>query len=434
MTMLHIRRVAPPARRKCIHECKEITMSRPPLVRSLALLGVLLGLGVSAPASAQPQIGEKAPPLEISQFLQAPPDAVADWESLRGKVVLVEFWATWCGPCIAAIPHLNELAEEFANEDVRFISISNEAAEPVERFLQRREMKSWVALDKENATFRAYGVHGIPQTVIVDREGNIAAVTHPTAVSSETLRNVLAGRDAGVARPQAGSAGMTAGVDPDAGTDAPAPIFQIIIRPADEFTPGMISTRGAFTTGRTSAIWAVARAHGIHSSVRWIVEDGVDQESRYTIVAKVPPERWGLLNPLLAQAAEAAFGLRGRKEQREVETYVLVRKEGQEATLVEAFEGAGMSMSTSGAGITATGVGITSLCDFFESILDVPVLDETGLAGRYDVELAITWDMRQLEPQKRFNAVREIVREQLALDLVPARRTVEMLIIERVTD
>ena len=45
-------------------------------------------------------------------------------DSLKGKVVVLEFWTTWCGPCVAAIPHLNELSEKYADKPVQFIAIS----------------------------------------------------------------------------------------------------------------------------------------------------------------------------------------------------------------------------------------------------------------------------------------------------------------------
>ena len=53
--------------------------------------------------------GTSAPPLRLTNLLQAPAGTKAEWPSLHGKVVVLEFWATWCGPCIANLPQLNQL-------------------------------------------------------------------------------------------------------------------------------------------------------------------------------------------------------------------------------------------------------------------------------------------------------------------------------------
>lgn len=78
-----------------------------------ALVLLLAGMSFACPGGEKPLPGETAPPLNLEKLLQTPADAVVSWEALRGKAVVLEFWATWCGPCIEAIPHLNELADEF---------------------------------------------------------------------------------------------------------------------------------------------------------------------------------------------------------------------------------------------------------------------------------------------------------------------------------
>ena len=75
----------------------------------LALMSCLPGRG----EGREPQVGEAPPPLGLETILQAPLGTQASWAILKGKVVVLEFWATWCGPCIAAFPHLNEMAEQF---------------------------------------------------------------------------------------------------------------------------------------------------------------------------------------------------------------------------------------------------------------------------------------------------------------------------------
>jgi len=95
-----------------------------------------------ASAGAAPRAGEAAPELGLEQVLQAPSGTEASWEKLGGKVVVLEFWATWCAPCIAAIPHLNELADHFKGKPVQFIAITDEKADVVEGFLKKRAMRA----------------------------------------------------------------------------------------------------------------------------------------------------------------------------------------------------------------------------------------------------------------------------------------------------
>jgi len=69
-----------------------------------------------------------APPLNIKHWIQPREQPPSGWQDLTGKVVVIEFWATWCGPCVAAIPHLNELSRKFQNRGVQIISVSDEEA------------------------------------------------------------------------------------------------------------------------------------------------------------------------------------------------------------------------------------------------------------------------------------------------------------------
>ncbi len=95
----------------------------------------------------------------------------------KNKVVILDFWASWCGPCIQAMPQIHQVAEEFAADGVELVGINlEEAPERVTATLKRLELEMAVALDRDGRIAGKYGATSIPQTVIIDAEGKVARV------------------------------------------------------------------------------------------------------------------------------------------------------------------------------------------------------------------------------------------------------------------
>jgi thiol-disulfide isomerase/thioredoxin len=95
-------------------------------------------------------------------------------DSLAGKVVLVDFWATWCGPCIEALPHMREIAQRFREQPLVVISISLDKDEAKWKDFIAKNQMTW--LQYRDASFtgpiaRAFGVHAIPATFTIDADG-----------------------------------------------------------------------------------------------------------------------------------------------------------------------------------------------------------------------------------------------------------------------
>src|SRR5215213_4308310 len=136
---------------------------------------------VASAQARQPEIkvGAMAPDIKIEQLLQASPGAVADLNSLRGKITVLEFWATWCGPCVKAFKHMNEVAEQVKDKPVQFIAVTDEAdASLIKEFLKDQPVSGWVGLDTDGSVFKAYRVGTRPHTVLIDAAGKIAAITY----------------------------------------------------------------------------------------------------------------------------------------------------------------------------------------------------------------------------------------------------------------
>jgi thiol-disulfide isomerase/thioredoxin len=176
-------------------------MSIRPLIATLTA-----ALALHTAASAQSlNLGDKAPPLKVATFLQG--EAVAEFQ--KGKPYVVEFWATWCGPCIQSIPHLNELSKKYKEQGLTVIGVDILENDPpkVEAFLEKMKAdmtytvaRDLLAADDEGGRsgfmlknwMEPAEQRGIPCAFIVDREGQIAWVGHPMQLD-EPLASVMAG-------------------------------------------------------------------------------------------------------------------------------------------------------------------------------------------------------------------------------------------------
>ena len=141
---------------------------------------------------ARPGVGSPAPAIALDTIISGDLKALSGWEQLRGRAVVLEFWATWCDPCVESIGHMNELAEKFKGKPVSFISITQESRARVEEFLRDREMRGNIAVDGDPA-FSAFRVRGIPYTVLIDKDGVVRDITYPARVTEQRISDLLAG-------------------------------------------------------------------------------------------------------------------------------------------------------------------------------------------------------------------------------------------------
>lgn len=150
----------------------------------------LMGGEAAAGGAAKELVGEPAPEFQLDML----DDGTADLARHRGKeIVMLDFWATWCGPCRAIAPTLVEVANEYADRGVVFYAV-NVQEEPhiIQNYLDREEIDLPVALDKDGSVARKYAVTGIPQTVLIGKDGTVQVV-HVGAGGNfgETLRGQL---------------------------------------------------------------------------------------------------------------------------------------------------------------------------------------------------------------------------------------------------
>lgn len=176
------------------------------MLRTLA--GSALTLAMISPALAQMTptrptptlaIGDKAPELKDVEWLRGEP--ISGWQD--GQVYVLDFWATWCGPCIAAMPHVQKLHEEYQDKGVNFIGVSiwpRPNQTPTDEWLATRGENYTYRFAEDNdegvnanAFMRASGQGGIPTVMIIDQSGKLAWIGHPMADMDESLAKIVAG-------------------------------------------------------------------------------------------------------------------------------------------------------------------------------------------------------------------------------------------------
>lgn len=179
--------------------------------RPYAAAAVVAALAVAAivaislrPATEEaPPLGEAVEKFVFAEDRPAAPDiafTTADGARIalsdrRGKVLLVNLWATWCGPCVEEMPALDALQAAIGGDDFEVMAISSDrdGAEAVPPFMERYGIRHLaVYLDPRGEATRAFGVRGLPTSLLIDRDGRIVGrLEGPAEWDSDAARDLI---------------------------------------------------------------------------------------------------------------------------------------------------------------------------------------------------------------------------------------------------
>ncbi len=109
-----------------------------------------------------------------------------------GKPLVIEFWASWCGPCVKLFPHLNKLHGELEGTGIQFIALTQEPLPFVSKYLRSKKLLYPVGVDIDGQFGKALNVKYIPYAVIVDGEGRVVWAGHSGRLSKARIENSLA--------------------------------------------------------------------------------------------------------------------------------------------------------------------------------------------------------------------------------------------------
>jgi uncharacterized protein (TIGR03435 family) len=392
------------------------------------LVLLLLSILTSNLTSAQIKIGQSIGRIPVPKVVNTK-SSVKNLEQLKGKVIWLEFWATWCSPCIAAMPHLQKLQGAY-NGKLQVITVSTETEKRIDKFIKNKPSNLWFAIDTAD-TFRKpfpYGV--IPHSILIDTAGKVVAITSPENITNQVIADILAGRK------------ITLPVKTDDITKDPwATYFGAADTVKSRFKL-MPKIEGLFSGSRSykdditfknrrismmnvSLEHAYRIAYGDFPSGRTVdstsKENAREKEKMFCIDLIVPKGEEASLLPTLREHVREKLNLQADVERREMKVYVLTaddRSKLRNLNRSTVHEG---DYSGTGDTFSGEGVQLSSIAQYLEDfgLVNLPVVDETNNNERYDISFTFM-------PEKRGDLEKTLA--NFGLKLVQSERAIDVLV------
>ncbi|MFD2246281.1 TIGR03435 family protein [Pontibacter ruber] len=395
------------------------------------LLSAILALSTAFTLKAQQlpaeaTVGQATPDFKLQKIYNHT-QKTATLKDFRDKLVILDFWATWCAPCIESFPKNAELQQHFGNK-IQFLAITDEPAKRIDKFLEKRPVNIPVVLDEERVINNFFKHRSKPHYAVLDGNGVVLAITEEKYITKANIEKMLAGEPANL---PVKKDMMEFDASKPLAAMADQSLFQSILLPYQQGAPsgGRTPTSGPFANRRimlsnldpitmlqTAYQWSPIR---IDVQVQKEDKYDIDNESnRYTYELIVPAEAAGRKYKIMQQDLSRYFGLTANVEKRT--TDVLLLTQSKKSKLKPSILTAESDFTYGGRGLTMVNNRIEEVRIFLEEQLQAVVVDETGLTQKYDLQL--TW----------VNENPENIHKELAkygLKLTPARREVDILVI-----
>ena len=143
-----------------------------PLVRTLQATGLALALALPSLQALALDAGQAAPDIELAAGAGA-----ERLSKLKGKVVYVDFWASWCGPCRQSFPWMNEMQGKYGAKGLQIVGVNLDAKRAdADQFLAQLPARFSVGFDAKGDTAKQFGVKGMPTSVLIGPDGKVLAI------------------------------------------------------------------------------------------------------------------------------------------------------------------------------------------------------------------------------------------------------------------
>jgi len=349
-----------------------------------------------------------APPLDAGKPFPG-------WEHLKGRIVVVDFWGTWCPPCLPGLEKLRLLEKQFAGRPITFLTVARDEPARVRKYFAEKGLDLMTFVEDDSRTFESWGVYGLPVVGIVLADGSLLGVTPGENLSTGLLERLLSGE-----RPKLPAIQLEPNLEWDREEiewrDGVRPEFYVVIKPTIGgggylYKPGSnrISGDGVNLVNMIAAAWQTDSFH-----IDFVTKPVPVKQYRYAVV--VPQGREATLLPTLRDAVQRFFAITVDWQDQEREVLVLKSSKTLEQSSSEA------TLTFMRGNITLKRQPVSKLAATLSNFLKKIVVDETALDGQYDFLLSYRSDSPEV--------LLTDLRSKYGLTLAPAKRKVRMLLVK----
>lgn len=376
-------------------------------------------------AFAQTKDGDQVPEIEFKRLINSPLKT-AKLADFKGKIVFIEFWATWCSPCVAAMPHLQELQKKFKN-NLQIITVTQETEQRVGLFLKTRPSNLLFAIDPNYEIGKLFPHATIPHSVLIDADGKLIANTSPDEITEQVIKDLLLKKNVHLTSKIENSS-----VDfiRDYFFAADTVKSRLMIQPKipnapSRFTPHLrdsIFAGRRFTMINLSVQNMYRMAYGDLSDGRTIDETAnAEMNGNQLFCLDIITEKPADLLPTLRKELLKRFEIQAKITKILKPVYILKVADQQQVESLMAVEttekkGYGAGAGTF-AGDAATFADIANYLESFE-IVKLPVVDETNIHKKFTIQMVY-------EPKKPETLTKALA--NLGLKLEKGERKIDML-------
>ena len=385
---------------------------------------VVIGLLMANVAHAQVKNQEQVPNFKLETILNAPVKS-ASLQQFKGKLVWIEFWATWCGACIQSMPHLQQLQEKYKDK-LQVINVTQETAARTRQFLKARPSKLWFAIDTAGKIGDLFPHRLIPHSVLVSPDGKLIAATNPESITAKVIDSLLANQQVHLPEKKDN---LTADYIKTYFFADDTVKNRLVFQPEIKGGPGMMITfadQPAFAGRRLTFVNVglgnmYRKAFGDFNYGRTIDKTEAKQKERHCLDIIVPTK--AELLPALKAELGKKFGVKAGVVKQDKEVYVLKISDMDKFKKITRNTSGNRTYFSMHGKIDQQSINMTDFADYLENygVYKLFVVDETGNNEKLDIK----FDFQPEKPETL-----DTILKDMGLSLEKATRPIDFLVLE----